>query len=59
MPKLSDYVVQFVADQGVKHVFLATGAMLAEVVAIEQALAHARACRVQCRCVSSHTFRVW
>ena len=25
MPKLSDYVVQFVADQGVKHVFLVTG----------------------------------
>ncbi len=25
MPKLSDYVVQFIADQGVKHVFLVTG----------------------------------
>ncbi len=25
MPKLSDYVIQFVADQGVKHVFLVTG----------------------------------
>jgi acetolactate synthase-1/2/3 large subunit len=25
MPKLSDYVVRFVADQGVKHVFLVTG----------------------------------
>jgi acetolactate synthase-1/2/3 large subunit len=25
MPKLSDYLVQFVADQGVKHVFLVTG----------------------------------
>src|SRR5487761_1646010 len=25
MPKLSDYIVQFVADQGVKHVFLVTG----------------------------------
>ena len=25
MPKLSDYVVQFVADQGVKHVFVVTG----------------------------------
>ncbi len=25
MPKLSDYVMQFVADQGVKHVFLVTG----------------------------------
>ncbi len=25
MPKLSDYVVQFVADQGVKHVFLVPG----------------------------------
>ena len=25
MPKLSDYVVKFVADQGVKHVFLVTG----------------------------------
>src|ERR1700694_885981 len=25
MPKLSDYVIQFIADQGVKHVFLVTG----------------------------------
>jgi acetolactate synthase-1/2/3 large subunit len=25
MPKLSDYVIRFVADQGVKHVFLVTG----------------------------------
>jgi acetolactate synthase-1/2/3 large subunit len=25
MPKLSDYLLQFVADQGVKHVFLVTG----------------------------------
>ena len=25
MPKLSDYVIQFVADQGVKHIFLVTG----------------------------------
>jgi acetolactate synthase-1/2/3 large subunit len=25
MPKLSDYVFQFIADQGVKHVFLVTG----------------------------------
>ena len=25
MPKLSDYVVHFVADQGVKHVFVVTG----------------------------------
>ncbi len=25
MPKLSDYVMQFIADQGVKHVFLVTG----------------------------------
>ncbi|MHB1744187.1 MAG: thiamine pyrophosphate-binding protein, partial [Acidobacteriaceae bacterium] len=25
MPKLSDYLVQFVADQGVQHVFLVTG----------------------------------
>ena len=25
MPKLSDYVIQFLADQGVKHVFLVTG----------------------------------
>jgi acetolactate synthase-1/2/3 large subunit len=25
MPKLSDYIVQFVADQGVRHVFLVTG----------------------------------
>ena len=25
MPKLSDYLVQFVADQGVKHMFLVTG----------------------------------
>jgi acetolactate synthase I/II/III large subunit len=25
MPKLSDYVVQYIADQGVKHVFLVTG----------------------------------
>ncbi|MHB8303513.1 MAG: thiamine pyrophosphate-binding protein [Acidobacteriaceae bacterium] len=25
MPKLSDYLVQFVADQGVRHVFLVTG----------------------------------
>jgi len=25
MPKLSDYLIQFVADQGVKHVFLVTG----------------------------------
>lgn len=25
MPKLSDYVIQFVANQGVKHVFLVTG----------------------------------
>lgn len=25
MPKLSDYVVRFIADQGVKHVFLVTG----------------------------------
>jgi acetolactate synthase-1/2/3 large subunit len=25
MPKLSDYVMQFVADQGVKHIFLVTG----------------------------------
>src|SRR5581483_10865164 len=25
MPKLSDYVMKFVADQGVKHVFLVTG----------------------------------
>ncbi len=25
MPKLSDYVIQFVVDQGVKHVFLVTG----------------------------------
>jgi acetolactate synthase I/II/III large subunit len=25
MPKLSDYVAEFVADQGVKHVFLVTG----------------------------------
>ena len=25
MTKLSDYVLQFVADQGVKHVFLVTG----------------------------------
>jgi acetolactate synthase-1/2/3 large subunit len=25
MTKLSDYVFQFVADQGVKHVFLVTG----------------------------------
>jgi acetolactate synthase-1/2/3 large subunit len=25
MPKLSDFVVQFIADQGVKHVFLVTG----------------------------------
>src|ERR1051325_2336250 len=25
MPKLSDYVIRFIADQGVKHVFLVTG----------------------------------
>src|ERR1700693_2607349 len=25
MPKLSDYVIQFIADQGIKHVFLVTG----------------------------------
>ncbi|MHB8391701.1 MAG: thiamine pyrophosphate-binding protein [Acidobacteriaceae bacterium] len=25
MPKLSDYLVQFVADQGVRHIFLVTG----------------------------------
>jgi acetolactate synthase-1/2/3 large subunit len=25
MPKLSDYIMQFVADQGVRHVFLVTG----------------------------------
>src|SRR5579863_4187554 len=25
MPKLSDYVIQFIAGQGVKHVFLVTG----------------------------------
>src|ERR1700746_179469 len=25
MPKLSDYVIRFIADQGVKHVFLGTG----------------------------------
>ena len=25
MPKLSDYVFEFVADQGVKHIFLVTG----------------------------------
>src|SRR5215467_7825292 len=25
MPRLADYVMQFVADQGVKHVFLVTG----------------------------------
>src|SRR5580658_8691682 len=25
MAKLSDYVIQFIADQGVKHVFLVTG----------------------------------
>lgn len=25
MPKLSDYVIQFVADQGLKHVFVVTG----------------------------------
>jgi acetolactate synthase-1/2/3 large subunit len=25
MPKLSDYVIQYVADQGVKHIFLVTG----------------------------------
>ncbi|HMF79140.1 MAG TPA: thiamine pyrophosphate-binding protein, partial [Bryobacteraceae bacterium] len=25
MPKLSDFVIQFIADQGVKHIFLVTG----------------------------------
>src|SRR6202046_175416 len=25
MPKLSDYVIRFIADQGVKHIFLVTG----------------------------------
>jgi len=25
MAKLSDYVIRFIADQGVKHVFLVTG----------------------------------
>src|SRR5689334_6157677 len=25
MPKVSDYVIRFIADQGVKHVFLVTG----------------------------------